>query len=133
MAYYCCGKGFDFYLSGMLLISQSLIFHPEMWDPSSSSPIMHQTVACMEGNVIGANGCSSISFFKGIACKLAKCFSISYELLSDLCRLQLLQLRMQSRVHSSIGFTSELGKICGHISMQKCMTFSLLFHVSSYR
>lgn len=61
-----------------------------------------------------------------------KRFSFSCELLSDLCRLQLLQLRMQSRVHSSAGFISELGKICGHISMQKCLTFPLLFHVSSY-
>lgn len=40
---------------------------------------------------------------------------------------------MQSRVHSSAGFVSELGKICGPISMQKYMTYSLLFHVDSYR
>lgn len=46
-------------------------------------------------------------------------FSISCRLLSDLCRLQLLQLRMQRKVHSSIGFKSELGKICEQISTKK--------------
>lgn len=57
--------------------------------------------------------------FKGTAYMLETYFSISCRLLSDLCRLQLLQLRMQRKVHSSIGFNSELGKICGQIKKKK--------------